>query len=677
MTHTPKGLATVALLKTRLDEGHDHLALFEPLILDALLRLPAQDFVAPDVEVIVHERTGVLLPANAIQTLLGRCARRKLVERRGGRFFRTSVPFTDPRLDDARATHLGQQAALGQAFLEYAAERGLQLRGADEALAALATFVSDNKVHLILEDALSDSPLERSSLDRKLTRLVARFIAERCLQSPEMRPPLEALTEGILLQDVLLLRDIPEAVERFKDLMVFLDTRILFAAIDLAGVANGVAAKEGLTLLREAGARTMAFSRTIGEMRSILAVFEEHLGTTEGRLTLHPTPLAHHVLTARLSPADIRVISATLENRLSKVGVSIRDFPPHDPRFTLDEAALAKALVDGRKPDTESPRIRHDVDCVAAVLTLRAGRTALAIERSVAIFCSSTGLVVRNVQQWFSTQHEQGVPPIVHQAALTSIAWLKKPAAAPGIKMSELAALCAAAMRPTRETWKKFVDTLRRLRAEGAITDDETAAVVVSELTEPLLARLDDEFEPDADSMQEAVERVREAYRREASGAAQEAVSKALADVGLAQRAASSAIARHNQLVAGIERRVGRQASWVAKVVFVAAIFLTVVAAILSLPGVFEAVGGLAKWAARGVLAAAAAFGVYSAVRGSSLSDLRASLEERVARSLRGGWMAETETVTELPSGSVPRELSPRSDGAVQQGDGADERRPG
>lgn len=94
------------------------------MILDALVRLSAHDFVADDVKAILHQRTGVLLPANAVQTLLGRCARRKLLERRGGRFFRTGVEITDPRLDDARATHLADQAALGQDFFEYAAGTG-------------------------------------------------------------------------------------------------------------------------------------------------------------------------------------------------------------------------------------------------------------------------------------------------------------------------------------------------------------------------------------------------------------------------------------------------------------------------------------------------------------------------------------------------------------------------
>jgi hypothetical protein len=42
----PKGLATVAFLKTKLDEGVDHLGLFEPLILDALGHVATPDFLA-------------------------------------------------------------------------------------------------------------------------------------------------------------------------------------------------------------------------------------------------------------------------------------------------------------------------------------------------------------------------------------------------------------------------------------------------------------------------------------------------------------------------------------------------------------------------------------------------------------------------------------------------------
>jgi hypothetical protein len=658
MAETPKGLVTVAFLKTKLDDGVDHLGLFEPLILDALAHVGAPDFLADDIKAVVHDRTGLLLPSNAIQTLLGRCTKRGLVKREGGRFFRTPKAIPDSHFDRTRASIQAEQDLLGRALVRFAANHGVPIESPQGALDALAAFISDNKVSVILNEPLPDSPLERSSLDRKLTRVIAGFITIECLASPELRQALAGLAEGILLQDTLLMRDIPDAAQRFRDLLVVIDTPILFAALDLMGVANAVAAKEGLALLREAGARTVAFRKTLEEMHHILAVYEERLGTTAGRLSLYPTALTQHVLTARLSPADVRLISSTLENRLAKVGVQTREVPPHDPRYTLNEEALAKALVDVARRDPDVPRIRHDVDCVAGVLILRAERVSTSIERSAAIFCTTSGRVVRNVQQWFFAQGEQGIPPIIHQAALTSIAWLKRPAAAPHLKMHELAAVCMAALRPTRETMAKFIETLRRLRADGNITDDETAAIVASELMEPLLARLDDDFEPDSDSIQAAIERVRETYRLEAARTAQEAVASAQrdaaatqqaaeeairiarAEAGEAQRSATEALAVRGQLITKVETRVQVLSKRVSDALFWLGAAVVAFAAILSLPGIFDAVGGIAKWGARGLLVAAGALGVWSLVQGASLRDVRNGVQVRAAARIRSWWLS-------------------------------------
>ena len=565
MPETPKGLATVAFLKTRLDEGHDHIGMFEPLVYDALHGLTAQDFLADDVQIQVTNRASILLPRAAVSTLLRRLTKRGFLVRKGGRFFRTTQPIPTPDFAQAVERISVEQRALGAALVHYAADNGCDFGSEESALEALATFVSDNKVHLVLDEAFRDSPLDRSSGPRKIVRLIARFVTERCLGSSEHHPAFKALIEGIILYDTVLLTELPRAAERFHALTVVLDTPVLFSVLGLHGTANSLAANEGIAMLREAGARTIAFRATVHEMRGILAAYEERVATTEGRLSLRPTPLAHHVLSSRLSPADLRIISATLEGRVQDAGVKIRDLPPRHSRYTLGEQELATKLLEQGQDDTTQPRIRHDVDCIAGVLTLRAGRTSTAIERAGAIFCTSSGRVVRNVQSWFANEGQDGIPPIIHQEALTSIAWLKTPGTSP-LKIHELAAVCAAAMRPTSQTWTKFVNTLRRLRSEGNITDDETVAIVVSELTEPLLAHLDDDGDADADSITEAVERIRDRYRNEASRAADEVMRQAKAEVAMAEQAANEAVARTARLRDVIDANVRRNSRTLANV---------------------------------------------------------------------------------------------------------------
>ena len=394
-------------------------------------------------------------------------------------------------------------------------------------------------------------------------------------------------------------------------------------------------------------------------MRRVLAFYEDRLATPSGIATLRQTDLRRHFLSAHYSPSDIRILSATLDTRLEAVGVAIIRLPDHELRFTLDERLLAEMLTsDGEDP--ASSRVRHDVDAIAAVLTLRRGRSATAVERSVAVFCSSTGKVVRNAQKWYRGQEQGGIPPVIHQAALTSIAWLKKPAAAPGLKLHELVALCASAMRPTRATWTKFTENLRRLRDEGVIKDDETAAIVASELTEPLLARLDEESEPDAASIVDVIERVRGAYRREASvhadklvrsarddaasaqQAAEAAVRAAQAETTLAQQAASGALTSRDAALNALEAYVRTSSRRKASIAFFTIVAITVAAAVISIPGVFDEVGAAWKWVARAIFGFAAVLTVCFRVFGGSALAWRERLISHLVRRAKVPLLAES-----------------------------------
>lgn len=121
--------------------------------------------------------------------------------------------------------------------------------------------------------------------------------------------------------------------------------------------------------------------------------------------------------------------------------------------------------------------------------------------------------MVTNSTRWFREQGQFGIPPAVHLAALTSIAWLKKPAAVVDIKLHELIALCAAALRPSPATWDRFLGYLRTARREGTLSSDEEVAILASELTDSQLSELSDvSDDPDAATIAEVVARVKTAY---------------------------------------------------------------------------------------------------------------------------------------------------------------------
>jgi hypothetical protein len=268
---------------------------------------------------------------------------------------------------------------------------------------------------------------------------------------------------------------------------------------------------------------------------------------------------------------------------------------------------------------------------------------------------------------------------MVHHGALTNIAWLKKPAAAPNAKLHELAAICVAVMRPTRQTWMKVIETLRRLRDDGVITDDETAAIVASELTEPLLARLDDDFEPDADSIEQAIARVTDDYRSKASAVAKEVITKAQeniraiqvaadeavraakAEASLAQEAAEDALSKRDETLGNLEKRINHRAKIIANIFFATTTVVVAVSAVLSVPGILDVLGEKFKWSVRLIVGVAAAVTLYITLRGGSLREFQCSVEDRISQRIRTRWLSAPQERSSSLTGLNLQSTMPRN----------------
>lgn len=204
----------------------------------------------------------------------------------------------------------------------------------------------------------------------------------------------------------------------------------------------------------------------------------------------------------------------------------------------------------------------------------------------------------------------------------------------------------------------KFRQTLSRLRQEGVITDDETAAVVASELMEPMLASLDQEFEPDSDSIEEAIERVRQSYREEAVANAKQAVDQAMAQVRTtnelaeeairrarsaaaeAQKSEMEAIRKRQELQASIEGRIRSVSRGLSGTVFGLGVVIVVLAALLSVPGLSDSFGGTVALIARAIVAVTTVFGVYRTIYGKNLKVLWTELDDWIAGQLRKRWLS-------------------------------------
>ena len=155
----------------------DHLSLFEPLVIDALNQVKTLDLAADEIRGLVFANTNLKIPVPTIQTLLGRCAKEGYLIRSGGRFHKTAkaVPFSNTA--SALLEVKAEQDFLGLALLDHSKEAGITFDSPECAIQALADFISEHKLEILLQH----SPVEPGQDSLKKTRNLARFITERCI----------------------------------------------------------------------------------------------------------------------------------------------------------------------------------------------------------------------------------------------------------------------------------------------------------------------------------------------------------------------------------------------------------------------------------------------------------------------------------------------------------------
>lgn len=349
----------------------------------------------------------------------------------------------------------------------------------------------------------------------------------------------------------------------------------------------------------------------------------------------------------------------SVEEDLREVGVLVRDAPDYDIHTTLDETELEEVLqsvVGYARPETRT----YDLKSLAAVWRIRDGRSQRHLENARAIFLTNNRRLVRASTKFFDeSPNGFEVPISTLDSHLATVAWLKRPMAAPNLPRSQIVADCIAILEPGTQLWDRFLDVIDDLNQDGGISEEDYAILryTVSARRALMETTLGDESAVTVGSVPEVLRRAKEAMTREAQDrlraetrGREEAERRASLEAGRAsdaeQRLAREKKEREEEVKAttskhrsDLLKRVGnkahRRAVKVARISYVF-IFVVVVGSLLASLGV------IAGAAAFILILALALLNARHLIFGGSLSQfvsrferfLEQKIEEREQRSL-------------------------------------------
>jgi hypothetical protein len=514
------GLVTVAYLKAQLNANNDYVGMFMPLVADVIGNLKQDSVSTAEVQDGLLAQHGLAMPQHVIATLLKRATTKKQLRREVGRYFKLVDFSPTSNVNVAKAEVKDAQGRLASALMAHAAKRGLPIGSDDESLDILLRFLEAEQVAMLLSNKIN-IPDDADPTHRETT-IVAEFVQDVVKNDPALLSILRRTIEGLVLYHAAFLPDISAANQKFRSLRVVFDSSLVRQALGYEGAAMKSLMLETLKILKGAGVQCLVFEKTIEEIRRILAFYEHKLATTKEQQSLRPVPMARHFLTSKYTVSDVRQMSALLDRDVIAAGFQIAKIPHRRREHTHGEKELIRRLASpGTPADDIEPRVQHDVDCIAGVLLLREGVRTSRLEDVKAVFAADSTLVIRNTRLWWcNDERETGLEPVVHIRALTNLAWLKKPALNTNFKVNELIALCSAALRPSQDTWTRFLKHLDQLKNSDRLTSDEVTAILVSSMSDNLLREAEenagDSDDIDAVTLDEVVDRVKQTYATDA-----------------------------------------------------------------------------------------------------------------------------------------------------------------
>lgn len=489
-----RSLASLALIESEYNlEGrrNDRVGLFMPLVLEFLQGCSGIEFDEAYVAEGLAAQAGLNLPVAVIRTLLKRCCkvRKAYLVRRDGKYRRTDEPIPQSNIAARKKGIESAHDELIGRMVAFAREQeGVEI-GGDEARVLLAAYLDQHFGSL----SIADVSLLGSSSDDARTKWVGRFIISLSENNDPLLSSVVTLVRGRVIYDAAFMPGFSSEQQRLANLVVYLDSPIVLSAMGYGTESDERLYREGIRLLRESGVVCRVLDETLEEMRRLMTAVADNWGSPRQNERLDSFVLMMPKRGYERSTA--RSVADDPESALKESGLGIRvDVAPERiADYVSDEMPLANRLMrDGG--DLSEPRIWHDVNCIAAVISRWKGQQPRRLGDAKCLFATDSRPTILTIRKWWSDDMHGGmISPIISFTDLVNIAWMYgEPESSGAFSKDSLVSVCAAAMMPTDVVWTAFSVKIRTMVADNRMSAERARDLLFNSSVAHVLSEMED-----------------------------------------------------------------------------------------------------------------------------------------------------------------------------------------
>lgn len=509
----PQTLTSLAMLKVDIDNQHrSYVDYLSPFVIDVLNDV--KDGIVSDIRVAdkLRKRFQLQIPTKVVQHVLRRLKQKNYLTIKDNVVLTTqSLPKSSLSKTRADAvTHI--QAVLNGLIEE--SKKHKHNWSADDAnkavIAFLGKFTVDCLRTYVFNTSLPEIP-QSTSVD---LYIVGKFIKNSRDRNDSAFESFIVLVKGLMYSNALLCPDLESLEKKFQNVTFYFDTPLVLNILGLQDEDSKRAAEELTALLIKLRGSVAVFAHTVQECQNIISFAEANIDNP--RVTSRVLEEMRRS-NARLS--DLILAKGNIDGALKSRGIYVKQTPEYLEDFQIDESTLEEAILEA-KPTISDAAVRHDINSIRSIFALRKGRQPVRLEDCGSVFVTLNQSLARAAYR-IGKNHNSAreVSPAITAYSLANIAWLKSPVAAPLLPLHETLALSYAALEPSTDLFRKYVEEMDRLLETSQIsaTDHEILRLSNSAREELMELTLGDEHSLTASSIKRILENAKAAIIAEQS----------------------------------------------------------------------------------------------------------------------------------------------------------------
>lgn len=472
-------------VKVFYDTGNDLIGVFGNLI---LLTIPEGKFYSISaIQSIFFTKINFNIPKDTIRTILKRLKRYNLVSYENIKNdIIESIKLTDEgknakvKIKQDYDNAQRENNALVEGVKIFLDKKGFACSDED-IKKELIFFIDNNSSSAIF--TLEREPDVRSVISNELQRHIADFFVFSEKTDKENFQRLKAILFGQIISSVFLNQKRVDAGVKIQKLVLYLDTNIVFSLLGLHEDFYNEPANEVADLIKKAGGILKIFSFTKDEVTNKLRGYLREYGYYSSNIQVDSI---YHILKKKnRSQLDVMILIENIESELQKIGIEI------DYSFREDDLLRGRedefSMLGTYKQFKPASSIKHDLALIFAVKELRDSRSFYSWEKARYICLSADIKLAHYDFEKHGHRELNTFPEIVYRSDMASMLWLKGYGGSDNAFMHNFFAQYLREKVINTNLWQKFIEEIRKKRANGVITDRDIEDIISLSETEKIL----------------------------------------------------------------------------------------------------------------------------------------------------------------------------------------------